>query len=262
MRKPGWNNTGVLTAIFLAALSARLLKLILDPMLLRDSALYLTLAERWSETGEYVQTIAKGTIIPPLPLYLNVKLMDCGFSAETAGRSIGLFFGSMIPVLGYIIAYKTFKTLFVSGIAGLLLIFHPVLVSYSIQPLRENSYLFFLGLMIIAGIHGIRHRDAIAWGACGVFLSFASYCRYEALEFLLFVPLILLYLLLRRVIGRKRFIIFLCVFFATNIATFFLMLSITNYDISFIKKTSKYSDRIIRQNNVRDFFQNDPQSNE
>ena len=231
-------------------------------MLLRDSARYLILAERWHETGEYIQIIKEGVIVPPLPIFCVVKLMSCGFSAEVAGRSINLFLGAMITDLGYQIAHKAFKDKLLSAFTALLLIFHPILISYSIQPLRENCYLFFLGLAILETISGIKEKKIQNWGMCGVYLSFGLFCRYEAAEMLVICSSILVFLFYKKVIDLRKLACLLGVFLITNIATTSLLLSVTNYDISFLTKVSKYSDKIIQQTNVRDFIQNDPQSGE
>lgn len=235
-----------------------MLSLILDPMLQRDAALYLSLAERWQETGEYVQTMADGTVVPPFPLYTIMKLMNWGLDSEIAGRSIALFLGAMIPVLGYIVSYLIFNDVLVSGISTVLFIFHPTLISYSIQPLRENYYLFFLGLTIVAGIKGIKDHKIKDWGLCGVFLSFSIFSRYESMEMLIVFPLLLLILFFSRKTNLKKTATLLFAFFATNILTSGVLLSITDFDLSFITKISEYKKRMIEQNNVRDYFQINP----
>lgn len=256
-RKLQWNSIALFSAVFCVALAARLLSLILDPMPQRDAVLYLFLAERWQETGDYAQAIAGGTIVPPLPLFTIVKLMDWGLPSEIAGRGIALFLGSMIPVLGYYISYKIFKDALIAGISAFFFIFHPVLISYSIQPLRENYYLFFLCLTIIAAINGIKNKRVQDWGLCGIFLAFSVYSRYESLELLIFIPLILFYLHFKKKITFKKTLSQLFVLFAANAMTTILLLSITGNDISFITKISKYSDKLIQQNNVRDYIQID-----
>ena len=254
------NNRIVYAALFLGALSARLLKMMLDPMLLRDSAFYLSLAERWTAEG-YSQTVIDGTvIIPPFPIYCITKLMACNFSAEIAGRSISMFLGSIIPLLGYIIAYKIFKKNIIAVITAVLLIIHPSLVSYSTQPLRESYYLFFMGLLIIEIVNGIKEGKIKYWGLCGFFLSFALFCRYESIEFILFCPLIILYLFLRRNIDQKKFIKDLSSFFLALLVTSGLLLSITSYNLLFISNIAKYLNRPIQLYYARDSIQNDSQS--
>lgn len=256
-----WNSILVLSAIFSVALAARLLHLILDPLLQRDGALYLFLAERWQETGNYAQTIAGGTVVPPFPVFTIMKMVAWGFPSEIAGRSIALFLGSLVPILGYCISYMLFKNVWLSGISVVFFIFHPVLISYSIQPLRENYYLFFLGLTIISIIKGLKDKRITDWVLCGFFLSFSIYSRYESLEQLVFCPLILFYLVMRKKLILKKAIVFLCAFFLTNIGTSVFLLSITNFDSSFITKISKYSDKIIQKNHVRSFIQIDSEGN-
>lgn len=243
--------------IYLIGCIARLIKLLLDPLLLRDSVLYLHLADIWFETGDYANVIKTKTITPPLPLYLIKKTMLITYSSEIAGRSISLFLSSMIPVFGYIIALKLFKKVKVAIICAFLLVFHPKMISYSIQPLRENYYLFFLGLVIIFAIKGI--KDHKAFIASGVFLSFAIFCRYEAIETLLIIPIVMGYSYSKRQISLRGLYISLCSFCFGCITTCFILLSITNYDLSFISKMSQYTENIVIDNDVQNFFYNDSQ---
>lgn len=260
--KKNWNSLAFLSALFVVALTARLFSLILDPLLQRDAASYLLLAERWQETGDYAQTLVGGvTPVPPLPLFTIVKMMDLGFQSEIGGRSIALFLGAMIPILGYYISYIVFKNSLISAISTLILIFHPNLVSYSIQPLRENFYLLFLGLTSIAFIKGIKYKKIKDWGLCGMILAFAVYSRYEALELLFFCPLVLLILWFKKKLSFKATTRFLCVLFMSFFATSVLLLSITNFNISFISKILEYHERATLLNDVHSLIQNDPQSN-
>ena len=187
----------IVTGFYLISLTVRIIKLILDPVLLRDSAAYLKLAEIWYNSGDYLQTTVNSFVVPPLPIYTIRKMMEWEYSSEVAGRSIALFLNSMLPVLGYIALSKLFKSKAIRFTGVLFLLLHPSLVSYSIQPLRENYYLFFSGLTIIAVIHAIQKNSLKDWGICGVLSAFTFFCRYEALELLLICPVILLFLLIR-----------------------------------------------------------------
>ena len=237
--KTQWNRTALFFAVFLLALTVRLLKLITDPMLLRDSALYLALAEKWQKTGSYAQTIIGGTIIPPLPLFSIVKATEYGLDSEIAGRSIALFLGAIIPVLGYIISYKLSHRIELSLISALILILHPTLISYSIQPLRENYYLFFLGLVFITLINGIKTKKMKDWGLSGILIAFAAFCRYEALEFILLIPAIA-YFVFRTSRNKYNTIKPVMFFFLAFILTSVSLLSMVGFDMNFVKKILVY----------------------
>ena len=228
-----WNNIAVLSAIFLFSLATRELKLVLDPMLQRDSALYLTIAETWQETGVYAETIRP--VIPPFPLFTIVKMMDLGLNAEVAGRSLSLFLGAMIPVLVYIISYNIFKDITTSLIGVLCLSLHPTLVAYSIQPLRENHYIFMLGLIIIFIIYGIKKRSLAEWGLCGCVTAIAFFCRYEALELFFLYLFIGLVLFFNKKTSAKRFVVAVFFVLMTFILTSLILISITDYNITFIE---------------------------
>ena len=230
-----------MSTIYVIALAVRLLKLIIDPLLQRDAALYLSLSEMWQTSGNYSQSIASGTIVPPFPLFIFVKMIDYGFDAEIGGRSVSLVLSSLIPVLGSVISFKLFKNSLITIITTFILIVHPVLLSYSIQPLRENFYLFFWGVTILAAINGIKNKRMKDWGICGLFLSLSFFCRYEALEGLIIYPILIVYLFLMKKINRKNAIVSLIVFFATTFLSSILLLATIDFDLTFIKNISKYS---------------------
>ena len=161
--------------------------------------------------------------------------MDLGLNAEVAGRSLGLFLGAMIPVLGYIISYNIFKDITTSLIGVLCLSFHPTLVAYSIQPLRENHYMFMLGLIIIFIIYGIKKRSLAEWGLCGCVTAIAVFCRYEALELFFLYLFIGLVLLFNKKTSFKRFVAAVFIVLLTFILTSLFLISIIDCDMTFIK---------------------------
>ena len=248
--------------IFLIALTARIVKLILDPVIMRDSVLYLGLSEIWQRTGEYSQTIINDAIIPPLPLFAIKEVMACGFSSQIAGRSLSLFLGSIIPVLGFIIAVKLFKDKVIALICAAVFILHPNLVSYSIHPLRENYYLFFAGIAIIEIINAVKNRNITDWCLVGIFASFAMFCRYEALEFTIICPLILLFSCLKKRISAKKVIRSLAAFFVGYAVTFTILLSMIDFDLSFVKKISHYGQEMVPENVFDNIVYDNPQSDQ
>lgn len=244
---------GILVILFLLSLAARIIKLILDPLLLRDSVLYINIAESWANNSDYIQM--SETVVPPLYIYLVSQLIKCGYSAEIAGRSISIFLGAMTPVLGYIIAKKLFKKESVSLLTALLLSFHPSLIVYSTQPLRESIYLFLWELIIIIIINGIKYEKNYWWIFCGIILSLSFFSRYESVEFLLLIPLVFLYL--RHDFTPPKIIKSLCFIFVFFIITSYILLQMIGTDISFIYKALKYKDDIILKDVIEDYITND-----
>lgn len=237
MRK---DNTALYSAIFIVALIARLFELILDPLLMRDSARYLHLAEIWFNTGDYSKTLVENTVVPPLPLFTIKEMMRWGYPAEIAGRSIALFLNSLIPVIGYAIAYKIFPKKLVVFACAFLFILNPTLISYSIQPLRENYYLFFLALTIYAVLKAMDNSSATNWMIVGCLSATAFFCRYEALELLLLCSAVLILLCFKKRISYKRALLNIVFLYCGTGITILLLLATTNFDISFVSKISHY----------------------
>ena len=223
--------------IFVSALLFRLMKLILDPGLMRDSTLYLQWAENWRETGDYYFTVLGNQVkTAVLPVWLIKTFMGLGFGSEITGRTLSIFLGSLIPVFGFLAALRACGRIRIALLSALLLIFHPDLVAYSVQALRDNYYLFFESVLLLTIVDGCRNDSVLKWSACGVLVSLLSFCRYEGLEFLAIVPLVIFMFSVFRKGRRKRVIVNVAAFsFLFGITSLFL-LSLSDFDSGVVAK--------------------------
>ena len=220
--------------IFAAALAFRLLKLALDPGLGRDSTLYLAWANSWFDTGNYLFYELDGpTRTPPLWPWAIKTAMSAGFRADITGRAISQFLGSLIPVIGFFFALKICRNIRIALLAAFVLIVHPQLVQFSVQPQRDNIYLLFNTILLIVATDAMVNDSTPEWGLCGILLSLAVFCRHEAFEFALLIPLALLLLCFFKKIKLKQVFARSAVFFAFFILTFLLMLSFVDFDYKF-----------------------------
>ena len=232
----------LIVLIFFLSLFFRFLKLLIDPLLSRDASLYLSLAENWNETASYSQTFNNlSYIVPPLPLWLTKTGLQLGFPAEVFARTLGLYLGALIPVIGFLTVQKISNNIRVSIISALLLAINPNLVYYSIQPLREVYYLFFCVMLLSTLVSAIKFSSLKDWILCGIYTSCGFFCRYEAFEFIIICPCILIILRLTHRIINKRFVLGLFLFFFSTIITCIILLFITTgFDASFLLKALSY----------------------
>lgn len=183
--------------LFIVSLLIRIIKLATDPLLMRDAANYLLMAERWFDSNNYDLTFRQysGVVVPPLPVWIIKQTMIFGFGSEITGRAINLFAGSIIPVVAFILFYNISRRIKLSTATGLLISINPNLVSCSIQPLRENLYLVFCIIALVyltKSSKGIISGLYCLWGA--VFCILSIFCRYEAFELIpLCIAIILLH---------------------------------------------------------------------
>ncbi len=80
---------------------------------------------------------------PLYPLLIGL-LSRLGFPLEPAGRLISLVLGTLAIVPLYLLGNRLFKNSGISFLAGLLFAVHPYLVRFSVDVLKETSYIFFL----------------------------------------------------------------------------------------------------------------------
>ena len=151
----------------------------------RDGTIYVTLAEKWLQTGNYPFHYY-------LPLYpwLMKLLMHCGMSGYAAGVGLNLFLGSLLPLVCYGIIRQITVCREIALAGALLTAVHPLAIELSANVQRDIPYLFFTGGAIFCGLHAVRTGKWHWWSFCSLFLALGIFSRYETLELL---PLILLY---------------------------------------------------------------------
>ena len=88
-----WSFDIICLLIFLMSIAIRLVKLVFEPLLLRDGTFYLRMAEIWHQTGDYLEITKEASNVPPLPLWCIKTLMNFYGNPEIAGRSISIFLG-------------------------------------------------------------------------------------------------------------------------------------------------------------------------
>ena len=195
--------------IYAAALLARLGKLLIDPSLVRDATLYLNWVNNWVETGDfYFLVLGKPPLVPPVSLWSIKTLVELtGVDAETAGRTLSLFLGSLVPVMGFFFALRFTRNIRIALLSALLLIIHPRLVEFSVQPIRENWYMFFNAAFLFVLCEAVRKSTLVKWAGCGVFLALSAFSRFEGMEFAPVAALILLLLYLFKKISLKEMLL-------------------------------------------------------
>ena len=165
-------------AVHLGALS-------LVPVWERDSIAYVTAAAHWSATGEYLLPV-----FPPLPCFIVKVLIQLGLQPETAAKCFSFLTGLPVPLLGYLIAMKMTGNRRVARYTAFMLIFHPMLVFFSVQVLRDSAYVLFVSLLTLAVVDAVKKQTLVSWLLCALWTAFSWACRFETLEFFLLLPLV------------------------------------------------------------------------
>lgn len=157
------------------------------PYVSRDSVRYLTGAIRWAEQGSYDLFH-----FPPLPCFLMKLLLQMGFSPEAAGNIYSFLPGLFVPLASYVFALKASGNRRLARYTSVMLIGHPLLLAFSVEPLRESLFILLALLIMICGITGLKEQKLLPWFYCSVFTALAWCCRFEALEFVILAFFVLL----------------------------------------------------------------------
>lgn len=177
----------------------------------RDSIRYLTGAIRWAEQGHYDLFV-----FPPLPCFLMKVLIQMGFSPDTAGRIYSFLPQLFIPLASYILALRLTGNRRLARYTGIMLIFHPLLIKFSIEPLRESVHVLLILLILISGHAALKTQKLLPWLSCALFTALGWCCRFETLEFVALAFIALFILLLQK---RYKFCKAVCHFGAYFLCT-------------------------------------------
>lgn len=220
------NSLMIITGITLLALGFRLAFLWLFPVVQRDGILYLEMMEVWHRAGNYQEMLKEFrglNWIPPFPLYLMKLFMPWGMSAECSARIVSIACGTLVPAIGYGIAWTLTKRQYIAIAAGGLFAVHPVFIEFATQPLRDGFYIFWAGLTLFFLCRGMMEAKWYDWCAAGISASAAFLTRYEALEFF---PLALMFLVCAPIFRQyswKKAVLHGILFFGTALLMLFLV---------------------------------------
>ena len=187
------------------------------------------MAQVWYDTGSFKGVIDANPLFwsPPLLFYLMKTLMHFGLSAEIAGVCLSIAFGTFTPLLTYGIAYEITQRKDISICSALLTAVNPAMNSLAIEVQRDMGYLFFIGIALWLLSAGIRRHKKRFWVYAGIVCGCSMLFRYETLEFLVIVPLILLVLYVTKKSLRRNALccggLFLTSFFGVIISMSFIM---------------------------------------
>jgi|GEM_PF-1177546 len=222
-----------LTCILLGGGALTVLCWYLEPVLSRDGELYVRLAQIWHDTGDYQNVLAArgdgGP--PPLPLYLIKCLMSLGFSGESAGILLNVVLGAFPPLFAYGIAYEITQKKEIAVLSALLMAVNPSMKALAIEAQRDMIYLFFAGggLWLLAA--GVRRQKWEYWLGAGLAFGCGILTRFEAVELLFIVLLILVCLQVQKYQPWKRSLCCGCsLFLGCFGAIFFLSLLMHTQD--------------------------------
>ena len=196
-----------LVLLFLASIAIKLIALGLEPGLGRDACLYLLIAEIWGKTGSYgelLRAVPQADRIPPLLPFLIKSTATAGVPAETAGLFLNIVLGSLIPLVGFGIAFETTRNKKIALATAFLLAVHPGINDLSTEIQRDAPYLFFSGCAVWLALAGLLRKKLLPWCGAGIALAFALLLRYEAAELLLLVSAMVFVFALARRLSWKQ----------------------------------------------------------
>jgi 4-amino-4-deoxy-L-arabinose transferase-like glycosyltransferase len=112
---------------------------------------------------------------------------------ELSGQMVSAVFGSLTVVPFYLLTRDLFKK-HTALIASVLFVFHPYLVRYSGEVVREPTFWFFVLMTLWVGWRAINHKHLWLFAIAGLFGGLAFFVRIEGI---LLLPLLALWVILK-----------------------------------------------------------------
>ncbi len=187
---PSLNENWVLLSLFLFALVPRLIMLNFANGSSDDSYYYIHVARILGE-GDYSYRGAFYylglNIYPAILLFLHRMGLDWLHAGMLWGVTISAF--TVLPLYGWV------KRLFdqrVAIVASFLFAIHPDFIEYSIDPIREPTYWFFVSLFLYFGWRSITESKIWLYSSLGLTFCLAIHTRSES--WILLIPFSFWYL--------------------------------------------------------------------
>jgi hypothetical protein len=147
------------------------------PYISRDAVQYVNAAARWAERGSYDLFS-----FPPLPCFLIKVLIQLGLTPDCAGHVYSFVTGLFVPLAAYSLTVKATSNRRLARYTALMLAVHPLLLQFSLEPMRDSAFILLGVLAMTAGMEGLKKQKLLPWLLCAVLTAAAWCCRFEALE--------------------------------------------------------------------------------
>lgn len=172
--------------IFIVSLVMFLCYYSLEPVLSRDSLLYIDRVGQTAKNGWF--TSRADQQFPSLLVVLAAKLVRMGIPAVPAGLIVNFCAAASLPVLAYAIAGRIFRNFGIAVLSGVLMLLHPEIRVIAVAVQRDAPG---LALQLLAGYLLIRAAGTgrpglMFWS--GMSLAGSINFRYENLEFVILLP--------------------------------------------------------------------------
>ena len=214
---------GCLVFLFFLSLGLKILAYTAGPLLSRDAALYCLMAQKWYETGSYQEMLRDfpGTgWIPPGFLWCLKSLMTTGLSVQTAGLLFNIFCGLLLIPIGYGLAWEIFRNKKLALITAAFFAVLPSVNQLSIEIIRDISGLCLIGAVLWLALAGIRRKNWIFWSFSALLAGINFLFRYESLECVPIIGIILTILVIKRIFPWKKAVAFSGIWFFIFIRSF------------------------------------------
>ena len=186
------------------------------------------MAQKWYETGSYqmmLQEIPGIAWIPPGFLWCLKSLLVLNIPVEITGVGFNIFCGVLLVPIVYALAWEIFHSQKIALITAAFLAVHPSINNLSIDITRDILSLTLQGAVLWCAIAGIRRKNWICWSLSALLAGMNFLVRYESIECIPIIGIILTVLIIKRKFPWKKAVIFSGIWLITFVVSFIICVS-------------------------------------
>ena len=185
------NDKRNLFILLLLALSIRIILYSHTYLIAKDGAFqYIPVAKLYA-SGEFKEALSQ--VQTPLYPFLIALVSKIGLDIEPAGRLISLILNTLTIIPLYFLGKKLFKSSNISFLAGFLLAIHPYFARFSVDVLKEATYIFFFVTALWLSYEALSSEKLWLYLLAGMTIGFSYLTRPDGVEILIMVSLWILF---------------------------------------------------------------------
>ena len=227
---------GCLVFLFLLSFGLKIFACKADPLLSRDAALYCLMAQEWYKTGSYQEMLKAfpgAERLPPGFLWCLKSLIKTDWPVQTVGLIFNIICGLLLIPIGYGRAWEIFRNKKITLITAAFFAVLPSVNQLSIEIQRDIPGLCLTGAVLWSALAGIRRKNWILWNISALLTSVNFLFRYESLECIPIIEIILIYLVIKRKFPLAKAIFFSSMWFVLFALSFVIFVCGTKNEILF-----------------------------
>ena len=232
----------LLISIILFGYLLKIIKFFFNHEITRDGGKYLQYIQIWYDTDSFssILRVFPSYYVPPLYFYIVKSVMQFGLQAKTVAIVVNIIIGSLVPVPVFCIVKIITNNIKISLIASFLIAINPSIIELSLSIQRDIIYLFISGFFMYFMFSIVKHSYLMKSIICGITVATALFCRFEAMELIVWYFFAILFCIFKRRFSINRAFMHTCIFLISLAFTSLILIQILGIGKDLINNFFQY----------------------